>query len=121
MTQPDDRRNPAQNPSEESSVAHSRSKRSLYGGPARIIVESGRRALILIACSALSGEAALAGVPASHKLPLRAIENGHDVQPRADRLQALGYSDLTTQQAEEVDRLFRQIMRNSNRANQTPS
>ena len=99
-------RNPAQNSSEESPIADRRSQRSLYGARSRIIVESGRRALILIACSALFGEAALAGAPERHKLPLRAIENGHDVQPRADCLQALAYSDLTPQQAEEVDHLF---------------
>jgi len=36
------------------------------------------------------------------ELPMRAIVNGHPVQPRRDCLDALGYSDLSPQEAEEV-------------------
>ena len=96
-------------------------KRNGSGALSRIVAESGRCVLILGLHSTLCGEAALAGPSACHELPMRAIVNGHNIQPRSDRLNALGYSDLTPQQAEEVDHLFWQIMRNSNRANQTPS
>jgi hypothetical protein len=43
-------------------------------------------------------------------LPMRAIVNGHHVQPRRNLLDALGYSDLSPQAAEEVDRLNRQLL-----------
>ena len=46
-----------------------------------------------------------------HRLPMHAIVNGHNIQPRSDNLKALGYSDLTLQEATEVDRLYRQLMR----------
>ena len=46
-----------------------------------------------------------------HRLPMHAIVNGHNIQPRSDNLKALGYSDLTSQEAEEVDQLYRQLMR----------
>lgn len=59
--------------------------------------------------------------PTCYKLPMRAIVHGHNVQPRDDRLNALGYSDLTSQQAQEVDRLYRQLMQNSVGANRKPS
>jgi hypothetical protein len=54
-------------------------------------------------------------------LPMRAIVNGHNVQPRGDNLKALGYSDLTSQEAEEVDRLYRQLMINHFVAGRIPS
>jgi hypothetical protein len=47
----------------------------------------------------------------AHALPMRAIVNGHNIQPRGDNLNALGYSDLTSQESEEVDRLYRQLVR----------
>ena len=59
--------------------------------------------------------------PTRYELPMRAIVHGHNVQPRGDRLNALGYSDLTSQQAQEVDRLYRQLMQNSVGANRKPS
>ena len=46
-----------------------------------------------------------------HRLPMHAIVNGRNIQPRSDNLKALGYSDLTLQEATEVDRLYRQLMR----------
>jgi hypothetical protein len=46
-----------------------------------------------------------------HRLPMHAIVNGHNIQPRSDNLKALGYSDLTLQEAAEVDHLYRQLMR----------
>jgi hypothetical protein len=49
--------------------------------------------------------------PTGHRLPMHAIANGHNIQPRSDNLKALGYSDLTLQAAEEVDHLYRQLMR----------
>ncbi len=57
-----------------------------------------------------TNSAASSGVPMHHELPMRAIVSGHNVQPRDDRLKALGYSDLTAEQAEYVDREYRQLM-----------
>jgi hypothetical protein len=51
-------------------------------------------------------------MPTRHELPMRAVVNGHNVQPRGDRLQALGYSDLTPQEAKEVEQLYQQLMQN---------
>ena len=71
-----------------------------------------RSALTVSLYLALSGEVAF-GELTCHQLPMRPIVNGHHVQPRADRLQALGYSDLTPQQAEEVERLYQQLLQTS--------
>jgi hypothetical protein len=68
-----------------------------------------------------SNSAVSSSTPTRYELPMRAIVHGHNVQPRGDRLNALGYSDLTSQQAQEVDRLYRQLMYNSVGANQKPS
>jgi hypothetical protein len=65
--------------------------------------------------------ASSSSTPTRHGLPMRAIVNGHNVQPRGDRLKALGYYDLTSQEAEEVDRLYRQLMQNNLVANRMPS
>ena len=97
------------------------SKRNGSGALSRIAAESGRCVLILGLYSTLCGGAALADTSACHELPMRAIVNSHNVQPRSDRLKALGYSDLTAQQAEEVDRLYWQLMRNSVRESQRHS
>jgi hypothetical protein len=56
-----------------------------------------------------------------HELPMRAIVNGHHVQPRRDLLDALGYSDLSPQAAEEVDRLNRQLLQKNVVANRMHS
>jgi hypothetical protein len=56
-----------------------------------------------------------------HDLPMRAIVNGHHVQPRRDLLDALGYSDLSPQAAEEVDRLNRQLLQKNVIANRMHS
>jgi hypothetical protein len=56
-----------------------------------------------------------------HELPMRAIVNGHHVQPRRDLLDALGYSDLSPQAAREVDRLNRQILQKNVVANRMHS
>ena len=60
---------------------------------------------------ALSGDITHAAVLRRHELPMQPIVNGHHVQPRADRLQALGYSDLTPQQTDEVERLYQQLLK----------
>ncbi|MBV8590199.1 MAG: hypothetical protein JO212_09090 [Acetobacteraceae bacterium] len=96
-------------------------KRNGSGALSRIVAESGRCVLILSLYSTLCGGAALAGTSARHELPMRAIVDGHNIQPRNDSLKALGYSDLTAQQAEEVDRLYWQLMRNSVRESQRHS
>jgi hypothetical protein len=59
--------------------------------------------------------------PTRRGLPMRAIVNGHNVQPRGDNLKALGYSDLTSQEAEEVDRLYRQLMHSQLVADRIPA
>jgi hypothetical protein len=86
-----------------------------------IAVTSVRRALILIFAWTLTYEACFAGTPMHHELPMRAIVKGHNIQPRDDRLKALGYSDLTPQEAEEVDRLYRQLMQDKPVANRIAS
>jgi hypothetical protein len=68
-----------------------------------------------------SNSAVSSSTPTHYELPMRAIVHGHNVQPRGDRLNALGYSDLTSQQAQEVDRLYRQLMQSSVGANRKPS
>ena len=55
------------------------------------------------------------------ELPMRAIVNGHHVQPRRDLLDALGYSDLSPQASEEVDRLNRQLLQKDVVANRMHS
>jgi hypothetical protein len=52
---------------------------------------------------------------------MHAIVNGHDLQPRDDQLKALGFSDVTPQQADEVDQLYRQLMRSNLVENQIAS
>ena len=54
------------------------------------------------------------------ELPMRAIVNGHPVQPRRDCLDALGYSDLSPQEAEEVDRLNRQLLQKTSLQTECP-
>jgi hypothetical protein len=61
------------------------------------------------------------GTTKRHDLPMRAIVNGHHVQPRRDLLDALGYSDLSPQAAEEVDRLNRQLLQKNLVANRMHS
>jgi len=61
------------------------------------------------------------GTTVHHELPMRAIVNGHHVQPRRDLLDALGYSDLSPQAAGEVDRLNRQILQKNVVANRMHS
>ena len=68
-----------------------------------------------------TNSAGLSSTPTRHELPMRAIVNGRNVQPRGDRLKALGYSDLTSKEAEEVDRLYRELMPNNLVAIRTPS
>jgi hypothetical protein len=51
---------------------------------------------------------------------MRAIVNGHHVQPRRDCLDALGYSDLSPQEAEEVDRLNRQLLQKTSLQTECP-
>lgn len=68
-----------------------------------------------------TNSAGLSSTPTRHELPMRAIVNGHNVQPRGDRLKALGYADLTASEAEEVDRLYRELMPNNLAANRMPS
>jgi hypothetical protein len=84
------------------------------------VAEFGRGAVILILSSTLFGGITLADTAKRHELPMRAIVHGHNIQPRGDQLRALGYSDLTPQQAEEVDRLYLEVMKNS-AAKGTPS
>jgi hypothetical protein len=61
------------------------------------------------------------GTTMHHELPMRAIVNGHHLQPRRDCLDALGYSDLSPKEAEEVDRLNRQLLQKNVVANRMPS
>ena len=58
----------------------------------------------------MTNSAGSSSEPMQHELPMRAIVSGHNVQPRDDRMKALGYSDLTAEQAADVDRLYRQLI-----------
>ncbi|MBV8523841.1 MAG: hypothetical protein JOY71_17255 [Acetobacteraceae bacterium] len=103
-------------------MTDSHSKRRRSGGSSRIIAEAGGCCLLILAVySASAGEVALAGGSVRQELPMRAIVNGHNMQPRNDRIEALGYSDVTSQQAEEINHLYAQLMRSSGRASQNPS
>jgi hypothetical protein len=99
----------------DSDVRDAERTRNFYRALLRIVGELVRGALIMSLGLALSGDIAHAGVLTRHKLPMQPIVNGHHVQPRADRLQALGYSDLTPQQTDEVERLYQQLLQKSMR------
>jgi hypothetical protein len=88
--------------------------------PLRVVVNLGRGASILILYPALFGGITRADT-SHHQLPTRAIVHGHNVQPRGDQLKALGYPDLTPQEAEEVDRLYHVLMNSSGGASRAPS
>jgi hypothetical protein len=96
-------------------------RKAAYRVLSRIAAKSGPQALMLMLYAALFGEVALAAGSMHHELPMRAIVNGHNVQPRGDRLKALGFSELTSQQAEEVDRLYLLLMKNNLAANGSSS
>jgi hypothetical protein len=68
-----------------------------------------------------SNSAVSSSTPSRYELPMRPIVHGHNVQPRGDLLNALGFSDLTLQQAQEVDRLYRLLMQDCVGANRKPS
>ena len=68
-------------------------------------------ATLAISTNAVTAETNVNLDSTGHRLPMHAIVNGHNIQPRSDNLKALGYSDLTLQEATEVDRLYRQLMR----------
>ena len=78
-----------------------------------VVVGLSRGASILMLCLALFGGRAAYATPIRHKLPMRAIEHGHNVQPRGDQMEALGYFELTPHETDEVDRLYQEIMKNS--------
>jgi hypothetical protein len=84
--------------------------RSCLAGLLRVAVEFSHCVGILILYTALLSGIAPTGASAGRELPMHAIVNGHTVQPRDDQLRALGYSDLGPQKADEVDRLYRQLM-----------
>jgi hypothetical protein len=79
-----------------------------------------RGAFIMSLCLTLSGDMAYAGVLTRHESPMQPIVNGHHVQPRADRLQALRYSDLTPQQTDEIEHLYQQLLQKSIRQSKRP-
>jgi hypothetical protein len=88
--------------------------------PSRLPRAPSRCASLLMLSSALCGGIARADT-IGHGLPMRAVVHGHNVQPRNDQLKALGYFDLTPQEADEVDRLYQEIMHNTVTTNRTPS
>ena len=84
-------------------------------------MKSACRMLSLLFVWALPCGVSFADTRAHHALPMHAIVNGHDLQPRDDQLKALGFSDVTPQQADEVDQLYRQLMRSNLVENQITS
>jgi len=76
--------------------------------------------VILILFLTLKTGVAVAATSTICELSMRAIVNGHNVQPRADCLKALGRSDLPPQAADEVDRLYQDLMRDSISTEQVP-
>ena len=105
----------------ESALVNRHAKRNPYSVLLRIVSQLICHAFIISLYLVLSGGIALAGPLARHKFPMQPIVNGHHVQPRGDRLQALGYPDLTPQQAEQVDRLYQQLLQNSAGVTATPT
>jgi hypothetical protein len=85
------------------------------------VMKSARRVLSLAFVGALLCDFSYAGTRAHHVLPMRAIVNGHNLQPREDQLKALGLSDVTPKQADEVDQLYRQLMQSSRVENEIAS
>jgi hypothetical protein len=84
-----------------------------HGLPSWLLGNTSGRAAVLIFFLALKAGVAAAATSTICELSMRAIVNGHNVQPRADCLRALGRSDLPPRAAEEVDRLYQDLMRNS--------
>jgi hypothetical protein len=63
-----------------------------------------------LAATLLVGAAGPNTQAAPHELPMHAIVNGHNVQPRKSELQALGTPDTTSTESAEIDELYRQLM-----------
>ena len=49
----------------------------------------------------------------ARELPQRSVVNGQRLQPRDRDLKDFGYSDVTSSQAAEVDRLYRELTQSS--------
>ena len=92
---------------------------NVSGVSTRILVHLVRGAGTLILHAALCGGIASADTPARHELPLRAIVRGQNIQPRDDQLRALGYSDVTPQQADQIDRLYQELLNNRDAESRT--
>jgi hypothetical protein len=58
------------------------------------------------------------GGPPLHPPPLRAIVNGHNVQPRPDKLSAFVGTELPTDRTREVERLYRLLLGSSHTGSQ---
>jgi hypothetical protein len=50
------------------------------------------------------------GAAFSNQLRMRAVVNGHPVQPTEGQLQAIGHPDMTTAEAKEVKNIYHQLM-----------
>ena len=65
---------------------------------------------LLVGGTVLVGAAGPTTQAAPHQLPMHAVVNGHNVQPRTDQLQALGTADTSSAENAEVDELYRELM-----------
>jgi len=72
-----------------------------HGFPSWLRGNMSSRAFILVVFLVLKAGVAMAATSTICELSMRAIVNGHNVQPRADCLKAHGRSDLPPQAADE--------------------
>ena len=72
----------------------------------------GNTAMITVRHVAIVSLAIFAGAPISsaRELPLQSTIDGHRVQPTQEELRALDRPDVTRSQADEIDRLYRELL-----------
>jgi hypothetical protein len=70
------------------------------------------RSAIVACVLSIAASGFMSGLASAQTLPNHAIVNGHDVQPHADQFGNASTSpDIPRKDAEDVDRLYEQLMR----------